>query len=193
MPAALRAALWQHSEEEHAGLARVRGLGWALAPPGADPQQLHADIWGVASRVGPKRDRVRFPHVLWKRGGPPQRCTTQLVPGGFTEGVIYDEHYGELRQLAAPAAVIDSEVLHRGAATPPLLPAPAGAGAGVGEGEGNGEGNGLGAPLGAGWVSSCSVELCSSAGWEAWLARTGGTSADPADEAFQMLPIAAGS
>ena len=39
----------------------------------------------------------------------------------------------------------------------------------------------------------CSVELCSSAGWEAWLARTGGTSADPADEAFQMLSIAAGS
>ena len=38
----------------------------------------------------------------------------------------------------------------------------------------------------------CSVELCSAAGWEAVLVGTGGTSFDPHDEAYRMLPIAAG-
>ena len=41
-------------------------------------------------------------------------------------------------------------------------------------------------------MSSCSVELCSAAGWEAVLVGTGGTSFDPDDEAYRMLPIAAG-
>ena len=41
-------------------------------------------------------------------------------------------------------------------------------------------------------MSSCSVELCSAAGWEAVLVGTGGTSFDPHDEAYRMLPIAAG-
>ena len=96
---------------------------------------------------------------------PPQRaggggalCSTQLVPGGFTEGQIREEHYAQLRQVRAPAALFDSEILHRGAATPPLAETLEGP---------------LGAPLGAGWVrtrgsrayyyplvSSCSVELC---------------------------------
>lgn len=80
--------------------------------------------------------------------------------------------------LQAPAALFDSEILHRGAPTPPLAAA-----------DGVSARDGVVAPLGAGWVSSCSVELCSAAGWEAWLVGTGGTTADPHDEAYRMLPI----
>merc|ERR1712070_845596 len=59
----------------------IRGVGWALAPPHSDPQSLHADIWGEDPRPG----RVRFHHLLWKRRIG-ECCTTQLVPGGFTDG-----------------------------------------------------------------------------------------------------------
>ena len=199
MPPALRAALWADAGER-CGVARVRGLGWALAPPSSDPQRLHADLWGQPESH-PKRSRLRFPHLLWK---PCQRrkCTTQVVQRGFSGGEVRPAHYALLVQVAAPAVIVDSEILHRGGATPPAPPPPAapptagGMGVGVGMGMGGG-GAHLDvdlAPrlaLGAGWVSSCSVELCSAAGWEAWCAGTGGTSPDdPHDEAYRMLPIA---
>ena len=168
MPPLLRCALWPHAPEAE-GAARVRGLGWALAPPGAPPQTLHADIWATSARPMP-----RFPHVLWKRGFA-TLATTQLVPSGFTHGAIADEHYSRLVQAAAPALVFDSEILHRGAPTPtPAAAAADEAAAGAGDG----------------WVSSCSVELCSAAGWEEWQAcSTGGTVFSDEPE-YRMLPIA---
>ena len=68
------------------------------------------------------------------------------------------------------------------------------AAAGAGDGEACREGaanhDHRGMPRdGAGWVTSCSVELCSAAGWEAWvLAVTGGTEFSDAPE-YRMLPI----
>jgi hypothetical protein len=49
MPLSLRRALWSHDDDLH-GDARVRGLGWTLAPPGAAAQTLHADLWGHEPR-----------------------------------------------------------------------------------------------------------------------------------------------
>ena len=167
MPPQLRQALWPHAPDA-AGLARVRGLGWALAPPGSDPQLLHADLWGRREKRMP-----RFPHVIWKRGFT-TNATTQLVPSGFTRGQADAEHYAALAQEAAPALIFDSEILHRGAATQP-----AAAQGGVA---------GCSGSHGAGWVSSCSVELCSFSGWEEWERGTGGTEFNDAPE-WRMLPI----
>ena len=160
-------------------------------------------------------------------------ATTQLSPDGFTSGAIGEEHYANLTQAMvphnaaslpspslflsktlpmikfwqAPALIFDSEILHRGAATPPLGAAPAAAapssspvskeaargGGGRGDGDGNGDGPlGAAAPPGAGWVSSCSVELCSFSGWEEWVRGTGGTEFSDAPE-YRMLPIRASS
>ena len=210
MPPPLREALWPQRGPDACGLARVRGLGWALAPPGADPQQLHADIWGHRPKAMP-----RFPHVVWKRGFA-ANATTQLVPSGFTSGAIGEEHYSALEQAKAPALIFDSEILHRGAETPPAPTSPAptspapdlssqvagreGAARGRGGGNGDGGGGGTGVdggggsgrrpPPGAGWVSSCSVELCSFSGWEEWVRGTGGTEFSDAPE-YRMLPIRA--
>ena len=49
MPAGLRAALWPEAGPRE--VSRIRGLGWALAPPGSDPQDLHADLWGRTAKV----------------------------------------------------------------------------------------------------------------------------------------------
>ena len=84
-------------------------------------------------------------------------------------------------QVRAPAIVYDSEALHRGGPTPPAPPDLADGG-----GSGGGGRSGEGA---VGWVSSGSLELCSAAGWRAWLRGTGGTVADPADEEYRMLKI----
>jgi len=150
-----------------AGEPRARGLGWTLAPPGSDPQCLHADIWGVQGHA--RGDRTRWPHILWKRS-PSELCTTQIVPGAFTEGEVAERHFSQIVQVRAPAIVVDSEVLHRGG---PTLPAPAGA------------------PAPAGWVSSLSLELCSPSGWAAWEAfATGGTTKDPTSPLdWRMLRI----
>ena len=149
-------SLWPHTCDKQ-GDARARGLGWALCPAGAEPQKLHADLWGWQ----PKLELVRFPHILWKRGGEAQ-CTTQVVPRGFTCGCVDWESYESLVTVRSGVVLVDSEVLHRGGPT-------------------------KGA---SGWVSTCSIELCSASGWEAWLEGTGGTSADPDDPEYAMLPIA---
>lgn len=112
--------------------------------------------------------------MLWKRGGE-ARCTTQIVPRGFSSGAVRAADYGRLKQVRAPAIVYDSEALHRGGPTPP---APAAAS------------NGVDSDPAAGWVSSCSIELCSAAGWRAWARGTGGTTADPDDEEYRMLKVA---
>jgi hypothetical protein len=179
MPPALRESLWPHAPAA-AGLVRVRGLGWALAPPGSDPQLLHADIWGHRHKPMP-----RFPHVIWKRGFT-ANATTQLVPSGFTRGRVAEEHYSGLTQAGTPALIFDSEILHRGAETPPPPPPPSSPQGGIG---GSGDIGG-GGGHGAGWLSSCSVELCSFSGWEEWVRGTGGTEFSDAPE-WRMLPIRA--
>lgn len=156
LPSSLRKTLWPH-HDDNTGLARARGLGWTLAPAGSDPQGLHADLWGWK----PKLDRVRFPHILWKRDRQ-ERCTTQIVPRGFSNGVVGWSDYGKLLSVCSNAVVIDSEVLHRGGPT----------------------------NTGSSWVSSCSIELCSASGWDAWRDGTGGTTADPEDPEYAMLLIA---
>ena len=52
LPRELAALLWPHSDDMD-GMPRARGLGWALSPPGSDPQTLHNDIWG-----GPSHPKV---------------------------------------------------------------------------------------------------------------------------------------
>jgi len=155
LPAALRHTILSPSAASE-GEFRARGLGWALAPPGSDPQAIHADIWGIGKHE--KTDETRWPHILWKRSAS-QFCTTQIVPGGFTLGAISEDSFSSIRQVRAPAIVVDSEVLHRGARTPPV-------------------GADSCAPLG--WVSTLSIELCSPSGWQAWEEfSTGGTTKDP--------------
>lgn len=188
MPRGLLDVLWPH-QEDRTGTGRVRGLGWTLAPPGSDPQDLHADIWG--GEEYPKSDRVRFPHIIWKPrariceggagAGPPRNCTTQLVlgPGGFTSGQFGEEHYRQLAQAAAPAVLMDSEVLHRGAQTAAHSSSPHADAKKCSNGGTRG------------WVSSLSVELCSPTGWLAWEAGgTGGTEDDGEEDEYAMLPIA---
>jgi hypothetical protein len=161
MPAEVLDALWPAGGSaaccsDRTGTVRLRGLGWALAPPGSDPQLMHADIW-----CHDKMDTVRFPHILWKRNGT--KCSTEIVPGAFTGGVATAAHYAQARSVAIQAVVVNSEMLHRGAA----VASPA-------------------------WASTCSVEICSASGWEAWDARqTRGTTkpADPADTSFDMLVV----
>jgi hypothetical protein len=75
MPTSLLNAIWP-LPVDRLRVGRVRGLGWALAPPGQNPQQLHADIWGAPAHRHP--DRTRFPHILWKPGFETS-CTTEVV------------------------------------------------------------------------------------------------------------------
>eukprot|EP00937_MAST-01D_sp_MAST-1D-sp2_P001332 g1332.t1 len=187
LPAGLRRVLWPGPDPGGARggtggrgctagpeRARIRGLGWALAPPCSDPQQVHADIWGgePAAAAGPvaaarhRPSACRFPHIMWKRGAGETgaQCTTEIVgagAGGFARGAVRDEHYGALECARAPALIFNSELLHRGGAT----------------------------AAGDRWVSSCSVELCSAAGWDAWLRGTEGTTNDPLDASYRMLPV----
>lgn len=128
--------------DDQADRMRARGLGWTLAPPGSDPQQLHADIWGTCA----EKDKTRWPHILWKRD-PSKCCTTEAVPAGFAEGVAEDWHYSMLTQVSTPAFIFNSEILHRGAATQAKK---------AGE---NGS---------SGWGGTLSLELCTPTGWKAW-------------------------
>lgn len=162
MPPSLRAALWPRADD-FGGAARIRGLGWALAPAGSDPQLVHADLWGSQ----PKQGRVRFPHLLWKRDRA-SLCTTEVVRGGFTDGVVGADDYEQLTRVRSPAILVDSEALHRGGPTAPPT---------------------AGAATTDGWMSTCSVELCSASGWKEWLRGTGGTVADPQDPEYRMLQI----
>jgi len=158
-PAGLLELLHGHAADS-GKMLRARGLGWTLAPAGSDPQAVHADIWGFGAHT--RTDRTRWPHILWKRR-PGQLCTTEVVPEGFTEGSVQEEHFRKIRRASAPAIIVDSEALHRGAKVP--------AGA---------------------WGSTLSLELCTASGWDAWEAyETGGTTKDPTSPLdWRMLLIA---
>jgi hypothetical protein len=137
-------------------------------------------LWGRTAKAG----RVRFPHVLWKRarqGERRARCTTEIAPRAFTSGVVAPAEYARLRTARAAAILVDSEALHRGGPTPGAPPSgqPAAEGAGAEAGK----------AAAAGWISSCSVELCSPSGWESWIQGTGGTVADVDDPEYSMLRI----
>mmetsp|Transcript_128249 Transcript_128249/g.256134 ORF Transcript_128249/g.256134 Transcript_128249/m.256134 type:complete len:535 (-) Transcript_128249:15-1619(-) len=164
-PLAISKVLLGHPEDQKGGL-RIRGLGWALAPPGSDPQDLHSDIWG--DRMHHRLDRVRYPHFLWK----PDRnvkCTTQIVPGVFPEGNVRAFHYDKIQQVSATALLVDGEVLHRGGATSPTPH------------------NTHNAPCSLAnlWPSTLSVELCTPTGWKVWMAGVGGG----APKKVQHLPM----
>jgi hypothetical protein len=75
---------------------------------------------------------------------------------------VHDVHYDLICSASAPALIVDAEVLHRGAATPCYTPT-----TGTKQTE----------TAGDNWVSTCSVELCSPTGFEAWNSPegTGGT------------------
>eukprot|EP00931_Biecheleriopsis_adriatica_P088147 TRINITY_DN62524_c0_g1_i1.p1 TRINITY_DN62524_c0_g1~~TRINITY_DN62524_c0_g1_i1.p1 ORF type:complete len:347 (+),score=71.84 TRINITY_DN62524_c0_g1_i1:56-1096(+) len=137
-PDELAGVLWPHRTDAALVSGKwpnmIRGLGWALAPPKSDPQELHADIWGDSDK--PRPGRVRFHHFLWKRQAG-TCCTTQIVPGGFTDGKTREEHYGQMTRARAPCILVDNEVLHRGAANKSDR-----------------------------WVSTCSIELCTRTGYE---------------------------
>lgn len=154
IPDGLASLLWPHADDRQ-GLHRARGLGWALAPPGCEPQQLHSDIWG--GEKDERTNRVRFPHLLWKRTGggrAPACCTTEIVPGAFTKGDTCG-YYSRIARVSAAAVIVDGEVLHRGAATRPAASETTTA---------------------HDWVSTCTIELCSPTGWGAWKRGTGGES-----------------
>jgi len=157
-PAELWELLCGH-EADVASDLRARGLGWTLVPPGSDPQALHADIYGEGAHREP--GRTRWPHVLWKRRRG-ELCTTELVPGGFTEGGSEERHFDMIRRVRAPLVIMDSEALHRGSAT-----------------------------SSEGWGSTLSLELCTASGWSAWQEfATGGTTKDPSSPLdWRMLRI----
>jgi len=163
IPEKLEEILWSGRHFELDNVKRLRGLGWTLAPGGSDPQQLHSDIWGGPDH--PKRGRLRFPHLFWKAKGQGESCTTEVLPGGFTEGSHEtSEHFKRLVRSKGKAVIMDSEVLHRGAAGRP------------GDSSKN-------------WVSTCSIEICSPSGWEAWKNYgTAGTVPDDVDsEEWTMI------
>jgi len=164
-PPAVLEAVGVHASER-GGLLQARGLGWALAPGSSNPQALHADIWGVGAFKRPG-DRTRWPHVLWKRKAS-ELCTTEIVPGGFTQGQVSEEHFEALEQARAPAVVLDSEALHRGAVTPSPSSSEA-----------------------SGWKSTLSLELCTPSGFAAWEDfSTAGTTKDPDSPLdWRMLPF----
>jgi len=168
MPANMRKVICGHPED-HAGQLRLRGLGWTLAPAGSDPQALHADIWGIGKHA--RTDKTRWPHVLWKRDAK-QCCTTQVVPGAFTQGDIAPHHFDSIRQAKAPAIIVDSEALHRGGPTP-AVPID-------------------GADNKVSWMSTLSLEFCTASGWDAWEEQmTGGTTKDPTStQDWRMLCVA---
>eukprot|EP00929_Paragymnodinium_shiwhaense_P005737 TRINITY_DN10803_c0_g1_i1.p1 TRINITY_DN10803_c0_g1~~TRINITY_DN10803_c0_g1_i1.p1 ORF type:complete len:816 (-),score=122.60 TRINITY_DN10803_c0_g1_i1:50-2497(-) len=147
---------------------RARGLGWTLAPAGSDPQALHADLYGTGMHKR-RNDRTRWPHMLWKRDAS-QMCTTQVVPAAYTDGAVWAEHFDKVVQVRAPAILVDSEVLHRGAPTPPPFD-------------------------GKTWVSTLSLEMCTPSGWAAWEAfETGGTTKETSGNFdWRMLEFAGGS
>jgi len=149
-PAGLYEALCSHPLDSGGDL-RARGLGWTLCPPGSEPQALHADIYGTGAHA--RGSGTCWPHILWKRR-PAEKCTTEIVPGAFTEGASTSGSFEAIVRASAPAIIVDSEVLHRGAATPADR-----------------------------WGSSLSIEFCTQAGWAAWEAvATGGTTKDPSSE-----------
>ena len=107
---ALARACWRGAEE----FAAVTELGWTVVPPSSQPQQLHADICGDDG----ERGGGRFYHVFWKEAAGAV-CTTLVSPGRFGGDGAQprDCDYADQRRVASRVVVIDSEILHRGAAT----------------------------------------------------------------------------
>lgn len=116
----------------------ITEVGWTMVPPSSDAQAMHADILADAEEVPDLRSegQGRFHHFIWK----PDRitnCTTGVVTSAFTNGVVKDWMHARMQRVASPCVLLDSEVCH------------------------------CGGPTGAGkWTASCTVQLCSSTGWD---------------------------
>lgn len=160
-PSSLARILWPCDNDQMQ--PHVTELGWTVVPAGSDPQQLHADIsskqfkivkapsgtttWGFPFTISScdpcPRSKGRFQHIIWKLDRA-ARCTTQVVPMAFTDGISSDQDYSRLHQLNAQCIMLDSEMLHRGFRT--------------------------GADS---WGTSCTVQFCSSSGWQPLQDRVG--------------------
>ena len=90
----------------------ITELGWTVVPPNSDPQQLHADI--VAEEEpddAPRSESAgRFQHVAWKPAVKGKRgcCSTQVVPGAFSNGASCGDDYNQLHDVASPCVVCDA-------------------------------------------------------------------------------------
>jgi len=116
----------------------ITEVGWTMVPPSSDAQAMHADIKADDSDIKDPREEFqgRFHHFIWK----PDRvtnCSTGVVTGAFTNGEVEDHMFADLRKVSSTVVVLDSEMCHCGSATGP-----------------------------DGWSGSCTVQLCSSRGWE---------------------------
>jgi hypothetical protein len=78
------------------------------------------------------------------RAATAPNCTTNIVPGGFTEGASRAIHYKRIVIGRARALLFDSEMLHRGGSTREKTE----------------------------WTTSCTVQICSRSGWPS-LGRAG--------------------
>lgn len=116
----------------------ITEVGWTMVPPLSNAQAMHADIVSWKSSDPRKEFMGRFHHFIWK----PDRttnCTTGVVTSAFTlaAGALpQDWMRAKLHRVASPTVVLDSEVCHCGGPTGPDR-----------------------------WTASCTVQLCSSTGW----------------------------
>eukprot|EP00929_Paragymnodinium_shiwhaense_P027312 TRINITY_DN16057_c0_g1_i1.p1 TRINITY_DN16057_c0_g1~~TRINITY_DN16057_c0_g1_i1.p1 ORF type:complete len:448 (-),score=58.01 TRINITY_DN16057_c0_g1_i1:143-1486(-) len=115
-PLELQELMWPDAEDRRQPW--LTELGWTIVPAGSDPQIMHADICYTEAPHPRQPGRGRYHHMAWKLNRE-EFCTTNIVPGAFTEGVTGWDHYAGWRTVKAPALVFDSEMLHRGGATPP--------------------------------------------------------------------------
>jgi len=136
-PASLQDLLWPSAEDR--SRPWLTEVGWTIVPQCSDPQVVHADICSYEDPTPHPRPfgQGRFLHIVWKLD-PSERCTTNVVPGGFTEGAASWDDYEKLTQVNAPALIFDSEVLHCGGRTGQV-----------------------------GWSSSLTAQFCSGQGWHA--------------------------
>jgi len=137
-PGSLQELLWPCDEDRNAPW--LTELGWTLVPENSDPQEMHADICDSSAPNPRGAGRGRYHHFVWKVD-PTEQCTTNIVPGAFTEGCAEWEHYDadRWRVAKARALIFDSEMLHRGGATKPQ----------------------------AGWTTSLTLQVCSGVGYPA--------------------------
>merc|ERR1719201_953969 len=141
-PPELQALLWPMTSDQNRPW--LTELGWTAVPENSFPQVMHADICYADGPNPRKPGRGRYHHFAWKTS-PGENCTTNVVPGAFTEGCADWEHYEEdkWKCVRAPALIFDSEMLHRGGQT----------------------------KLGAGWTTTLTLQVCSGTGYPALLER----------------------
>lgn len=135
-PEELRVVVWPRVEDRIQPW--LTEIGWTIVPEDSASQVMHADICCSEASNPRTPGQARYLHFAWKTEEG-QVCTTNIVPGAFTEGCSDWSHYNSWKKLKAPAIIFDSEVLHRGDCTSP----------------------------GVGWSSTFTLQICSGTGWHA--------------------------